>query len=251
MKNQSKNGEHPYGTMPCESNMERVETMKYDDKKQLMKLLSFFTMGDGGVYIPSRGGNAQFIMNMKKENMDYINWVKDTIEDNLTSVRLSNVPQRGNRASLVRLESNRHPIFTKLRKRIYTENYKGLCPHYLKLLDWEALAILYMSDGGLYIDKPSKKKRLKNNSYNVALHMKRLSYGDQLMLKKALKDYLGLEWNISRHYDKYFLRMRTKDVDRFMENIREYVLDSFSYKLINISNDCPSVEGEDIVRPVQ
>jgi hypothetical protein len=232
--------------------MERVETMKYNDKKQLMKLLSFFIMGDGGVYISPKGGNAQFIMNMKKENMDYINWVKETIEDNLTSVRITEVPQRGNRRELVRLESNRHPVFTKLRKRIYTEKYKGLCPHYLKLLDWEALAILYMCDGGLYVDKPSKKKRFKNDSFNVALHMKRLSYGDQFILKKTLKDNLGLEWNINRHYDKYFLRMLTKDVKLFMLNISSYVLDSFSYKLINnISNDCPSSEGEDIVRPVQ
>ena len=40
------------------------------DKKQLTKLISFFSMGDGGLYVNKQ--NAQFIMNMKEENKDYI-----------------------------------------------------------------------------------------------------------------------------------------------------------------------------------
>ena len=40
------------------------------DKKQLVKLISYFAMGDGGLYIQD-GGNAKFIMNMKAEHEDY------------------------------------------------------------------------------------------------------------------------------------------------------------------------------------
>ena len=47
--------------------MEGVTTM---DNKQLTKLLSYFIMGDGGVYISNNTNNAKFVMNMKKENKD-------------------------------------------------------------------------------------------------------------------------------------------------------------------------------------
>ena len=40
------------------------------DKKQLVKLISYFVMGDGGLYVQD-GGNAKFIMNMKAEHEDY------------------------------------------------------------------------------------------------------------------------------------------------------------------------------------
>ena len=56
--------------------MEGVTTM---DNKQLTKLLSYFIMGDGGVYIPNNTTNAKFVMNMKKENKDYIDWVDSVL----------------------------------------------------------------------------------------------------------------------------------------------------------------------------
>ena len=43
------------------------------DKKELTKLVSYFIMGDGGAYIIKK--NAKFIMNMRAENKDYIDWV--------------------------------------------------------------------------------------------------------------------------------------------------------------------------------
>jgi hypothetical protein len=212
--------------------MRGVETM---DKKQFTKLSSYFTMGDGGVY-SQNDKTYNFIMNMREENMDYINWVAEVLSE-LTEVKTKLQPDYNtdgyNRKPLVRLWTKNHPWYAKLRERIYTDKYKGLDPHALKMLDFEALAILYMCDGSLYIDPPSEKKGLVNPSYNVALNMKRLSYGDQFILKKALKDILDLEWNINRHGKYYYLRLRTKDVDKFMEGVRPYILPSFNYKLKN------------------
>ena len=220
------------------------------DKKQLTKLISYFAMGDGGVYYT--GNNCKFIMNMRSSNQDYIDWVGETLK-HITSVRIKEVPDYNtdgySRQPLTRLETPAHPFFTVLRERIYVDKYKGLDPHTLKLMDWEALAILYMCDGSLYIDKPNPKKGLINPSYNVYLHMKRLSYGDQVLLKKVLKDKLDLEFNVNKCGKYYNLRLRVKDVQKFMDGVTPYMMPSFSYKLVRTEN--PMDMGGDVVCSVE
>ena len=220
------------------------------DNKQLTKLVSYFAMGDGGVYYS--GNNCKFIMNMRSKNKDYIAWVAETLSA-ITTVNVREVPDYNTdgckRQPLTRLETRAHPFFTVLRNRIYVDTYKGLDPHTLKLLDWEALAILYMCDGSLYIDKPNIKKGLVNPSYNVYLHLKRLSYGDQFIRKKALKDYLDLEFNINKCGNYYNMRLRVKDVDKFMKGVSPFMKESFSYKLIRTEN--PAEVGDDIVCATQ
>ena len=221
--------------------MDCVTTM---DKKQQTKLLSYFIMGDGGVYIVKQ--NAKFIMNMRAVNQDYINWV-DSVLKNVTGtkqyVRKDYNTDGCQRASQIRLESKCHPEFTKLRERIYTDSYKGIDPHALKLLDWEAMAILYMCDGGLNEDKPCAKKGLVNSSWNLTLNMKRLSYGDHLLLKRAIKEKLGMEFNINRQGKYYYLRLRTKDVEAFCKGVLPYMTKSFMYK-VRMIDSCSQAEQD-------
>lgn len=207
------------------------------NKKELVKLISYIVMGDGGLYFPSKrtdGTNAQFIMNMKEENKDYIFFCKDVLEQ-LTGCRIAERKDYNvdgcMRKPQLRLESNRHPLLTQIHSRVYTGKYKGIDPHALKMLDAEALAILYMCDGSFVIEKPNPKKGLVNESYNVTLNMKRLSYGDLFILKKALKEKLDLEFNINRQNEYYYLRLRVKDFNKFMEMVAPHVLPSFQYKI--------------------
>ena len=217
--------------------MESATTMKITDKKELVKLLSYIVMGDGGLYVTKECTNAKFIMNMVEENEDYINFCKGILE-NLTGCKVYPKvcsSEGGNRKPQLTLVSKTHPELTKIRDRIYTGSYKGIDPHALKLLDFQALAILYMCDGCLVVDKADsesgKKKGLKHDSFNVTLNLKRLSYGDLFILKKALKEKLDLEWNINRQNKYYYLRLRTKDVDKFMEGVAPFVVPSFQRKI--------------------
>lgn len=221
------------------------------DNKQITKLLSFFIMGDGGVYRHNENSNAYFVMNMRTENIDYINWVEQILNEFVGTRKVDRKDYNTDgciRQPQTRLESKAHPKLTKLHDRIYTDKYKGLDPHALKMLDWEAMAILYMCDGCLHEEKPNPKKGLVNSSWNLTLNMKRLSYGDQLLLKKAVKDKLGVEFNINRHGKYYFLRLRTKDVVMFCEGVKPYMKKSFAYKIRVID---PSTEGGDIVCSAQ
>lgn len=216
--------------------MEGVTTM---DNKQLTKLLSYFIMGDGGVYISNNTTNAKFVMNMKKENKDYIDWVDSILSTFVGTKQYERKDYNTDgcvRKEQIRLESSSHPKLTTLRERIYIDSYKGIDPHSLKLLDWEAMAILFMCDGSLVEDKPGGKKRLVNSSWNLTLNMKRLSYGDQLLLKKAIKEILDVEFNINRQNQYYYLRLRSKDVEKFCRGVEPYMKDSFKYKIRMINS---------------
>lgn len=213
--------------------MESVSTM---EKLKALKIVNFIAMSDGGVYYSNSKKECNFVMNMLKKHRDLIEYVAEALQE----ITACSIMERKDyntdgchREPQLRLSSQAHPYFTKVRNRLYIDGYKGLSSHYLKLLDAEALAILYMCDGGLYIDKPNPKKKLKNNSYNVNLYLKRLSEGDTLMLKKVIKSKFDLEFNIQGGNGKYYyLRLRCKDVIKFMDLIRPYIFDSFNYKLI-------------------
>lgn len=217
------------------------------DNKQLTKLLSFFIMGDGGVYTTKDTRNAKFIMNMKKENKDYIDWVDETLREITGTKQYERKDYNTDgcvRKEQIRLESQTHPMLTTLKDRIYIDGYKGIDPHTLKLLDWEAMAILFMCDGSLVEDKPNPKKQLVNSSWNLTLNMKRLSYGDQLLLKKTIKEVLDVEFNINRQNQYYYMRLRSKDVEKFCRGVAPYVKESFKYKIRMIN---PTKVGDDIV----
>lgn len=197
--------------------------IKINDKKELVKLCSFMIMGDGGVY--KNGKNHYFIMNMIKENEDYVILCKNILE-NITSCRIKEVQKEGNRKIQLRLESCNHPFFNTLRDRIYIEKYKSIDSHALKMLDYQSLSFLYMSDG-------SACYKGKNKYICVTLNLKRLSYGDQFILKKALKDKLDLEWNINKNGKYFYLTLRSKDHEKFFNGIKPFITESFKYKILD------------------
>lgn len=222
--------------------MDCVTTMKLTDKKELVKLLSFLAMGDGSVH--KNGGTKNCVMSLAatEDHLDFVQWAAELMTS-ITGCSYSLTERASPRKNVYKLQTKSHPFFNDLRDRIYTNSYKGLDPHALKLLDYEALAILYMCDGclGKYEDTKGKI------TYTTTLNLCRLSYGDQLLLKKCLKDKLGLEWNVVRTNRKYFtLRLRAKDHNKFMEGIAPYILPSFKYKL-EFRTIGPENSGDDIV----
>lgn len=191
-------------------------------RKELMKYISAFTMGDGGVYYS--GNNCRFVANQIERNRDYIEWRANILRE-LTDVNLHISEQMG-KQPLLCTTTKTHPVYTAVRERLYVDNYKSVDPHYLKLLDWEMLAILYQDDGSIHDDKRC------NATPIVRLNTKRLSYGDSWLLKKTIKDRLGIEFNVHRHYHRYFLSLRAKDYEQFKLNFESFIKPSFSYKLI-------------------
>lgn len=191
-------------------------------KKDLMKYISAFVMGDGGVYYS--GNNCRFVCNQIAKHEDYINWRADILRE-LTEVNIYE-SQQENKQLILCTQTKTHPVYTKVRERLYIDKYKSVDPHYLTLLDWDMLAILYQDDGSIYVDTRC------DATPSCTLNTKRLSYGDSWLLKKAIKEKLGVEFNIHRHYHRYFLTLRAKDYDTFKLNIEPFIKPSFQYKLI-------------------
>ena len=211
------------------------------NEKQLSKLLYYFSSFDGGVY-PS-GKYFRYVMNMREENRDYIEWVQRSL-DSFTGTTIYPVLQRGNRKPLLCLTSRVHPKFTAIRERLYTpEGKKILDPHQLTLLDAEALAIIFMADGGTSLDKGKYPE--------IKLHTKGYSYFDNLALSKAIYEKTGIRTTVNKHNQYFFLRVKTADVPLFIKTVQPYVLPSFSYKLERLApvmgDDivCASLEGEE------
>lgn len=190
-------------------------------KKDFLKYAVAFTMGDGGVYYS--GKNCRFVANQIIDNRDYIEWRADILRT-LTEVNLHESHQEGKRVILA-TTTRAHPFYTKIRERMYVDSYKSIDPFYVKLLDWEMLAILYMDDGSIYKDT-------RCNATPIArLNTKRLSYADSWLLKKAIKERLNVEFNVHRHLHRYFLSLRAKDSSQFFDSIAPFIKPSFQYKL--------------------
>lgn len=218
--------------------------MIYKDKKQLVKLISYMSTFDGGLYVRGKG-NAKFIMNMKAEHLDYMTWVADTIGQ-VTGVKISERKDYNTdgytRQPQLRVESSTHPFLSTIRDRIYINNNKVIDPHMLKLMDNEALAIIFMADGGSQLET-----RFKNPHAYINLHTKGYSYQDNLALGKAIFDSCGVHTNVHRHNKYYYLNIPKKSHVDFVQAVAPYMCESFLYKLEKLT---PAM-GEEIVRPLR
>lgn len=214
-----------------------------EDKKQITKLVSFMATFDGGLYRrKNRHGNlnnAQFIMNMRKKNLDYIKWVEAVLLK-VTGVtindRIDYNTDGYNREQQVRLESKCHPFLTTIHERLYIDGKKVIDPHMLKMMDAECLAIIFMADGSV-----------TERGY-VNLNTKGFSYADNLILGKAIFEACGICTNINRNGQYYYLRVPVKDSGKFFETVFPYVTKSFYYKLERLT---PRYEGGEIVWPTK
>lgn len=199
---------------------------KITDKKELIKLVSFLTMCDGGVYKTSKTSSAKFIMNHTSN--DYINFANEILS-NITTVHINERKDYNvdncNRLPQKRLSTRVHPYFTTIHERLYINGYKGINSHYLKLMDAECLAILYMADGSI---------SYKGDAINsVTLNTKRLTEGDNGLLAKYIKLIFNIDSTINHQKQYTYIRIKGKSIYNFFEIIKPYVLGDFLYKFPN------------------
>lgn len=213
------------------------------DKKQLSKLVYYMATFDGGVY--KTGKECAFIMNMREDNLDYLKWVEETLE-NITSVKTRLQPDYNKdgyvRKPLIRLWTKMHPYFSTVRERLYIDNKKVLDPHVLTLMDDEALAIIFMTDGATSADN-----RWTNPHCKIDLCTKGFSYFDNLALSKAIFEKCGIRTSVHRHGKYYYLNVKSADHIKFVEAILPYLKPSFYYKLERIAPALKYKLDDDIV----
>jgi hypothetical protein len=201
------------------------------DPKVLTKYIASFLLGDGSITTDSKfpNNNKRFVCTQILPNEDYILWRADILS-NISPVNIYlRAHKEGQNNSLTTITRSL-PFYTNFRERLYISGIKRIDPHYLKLLDWEMMAIFYQDDGNLHIDRGTPYIKLCTNGY---------SYGDHLIFVRAVKEKLHIEMNIVPIREKngiqYNLKLPRRFVEKFIEGVSPYVLPSFQYKL-DLSN---------------
>lgn len=195
--------------------------------KDLMKRLYYFSMFDGNVQKRFEYGEARLSVSMTVDHSDYIEKLEETLLEVNIGYSIGIQDRRHenpNRKVMKRLQTKSHPVFTKIWARMYIDGHKVVDPHMLAMLDAEALAIAYMADGGVYYASQTATPQ-------YTLHTNGLNYGDNMLLKHALKKTFDLEFNIDKKNQYFQLRLRREDSKRFYELVDEFILPSFRYKL--------------------
>lgn len=200
--------------------------------KEITKRLYFFSTFDG--YLDNRGEtrNSRLSVTMIKENSDYIYEVASTLEAADIGFKLwepaINLHDGCNRRQQFRVQSAAHPTLTRIRNRVYIEGHKVIDPHMLTMLDAEALAIILMADG-------SRRKTILADGVEsplYRLHTNGFSYGDNLLLREAVKDKLKLPFDVERQAgNKWGLYLPKRFNKLFEDTVSPYIFDSFQYKL--------------------
>lgn len=198
--------------------------------RDLNKKLYAFSMFDGHLMFAGGSTNACLVINMLKDNEDYVDYVISTLEEipvgyNKTEPAIY-TKDGFDRKQQIRLQSRNHPIFTKIQQRIYIEGRKVVDPHMLTMMDAEMLAIMFMADGSRYVDK-----RWANATPTYRLHLNNLSYGDLMLIKTAIKEKLNLEVNTRKKGMKYDLAVPNAQSGKFENIVESFILPSFQYKL--------------------
>lgn len=214
------------------------------DKKYLTKFVSASILGDGYFFKVDQNNekqNTSYLIKQTEAHKDYIEHIANVLED-VTSVNImvaeSYTDNRGyNIQGQLVLQTKRHPFFKTVYNRTYQHvgntHIKRLDVHYLKLVDWESLAMLYMDDGWIDI----VENKVKDNYIRCSIATHAFSQCES----KVIRDFIAEKYNV--HFDvkahkqksgnfKYYLCAKGRDnCLRFLEGIEPYVLESYKYKL--------------------
>lgn len=204
------------------------------DKKELTKKMAFLCMSDAGLTMHEGCVNASFHLSMCKENEDMAKYAMNLLDE----IGVGYKYKVGEK--YFRIDSKVHPYFTKLWERIYQDRRRVPSPHDFKLLDWEAVAIMYMCDGN--IQKAGKR-------WYPMINMCKWSYAELCWVKEQFKKHLELDINIYKCGKYWRVGIPAHHCDYFFENIKPHILPSFNYKMAS-EREAPE-KGDDIVCSVK
>lgn len=116
-----------------------------------------------------------------------------------------------------RFKSRLHPLFTNIRVKYYdASGHKRVLREFVEDIDVLGLAIWYMDDG--YVTKNS-----------CILSTCSFTLEEQSILATILLEKFGLHFNVGKHDNSMYLQ--AKDFPRFIEQIKDYIIPSMTYKL--------------------
>lgn len=213
------------------------------NKKEFIKIIHASILGDGYFYKVDQGNikqNTHYAFKQQERHKDYVEYLADIVE-NLTKVHVyykePYTDKRGyNIKGQYEIKTMRHPTYKKMYNRLYRHvgntHIKNLDPHYMKLIDWHTLGIMYMDDGWIDITE----NKTKENYVRVSLATHCFTYYENIVLTSMLWEKFGVRFNVKRHKQKsgeykYYLDSSKDHAKKFIDGVTPFILPSFNYKL--------------------
>lgn len=189
---------------------------------QLIDALYWMALGDGTITKPERGECLMRISHVL-DNQDYIYW-KAAI---LGGMLKCSIKPMETAASMLRITTQHHPVFTTLYNRIYGAiGRKSIDPHALKVLGPLGLAILYQDDGSYHYSSDA--------GHNILIHKMCFSKFELEAFAKTVVDKFGIIFRINQCKGNglgYRIRLRAKDRTKFFDLIEPYIVPSMLHKV--------------------
>jgi len=207
-------------------------------QKQLIKVVAASLLGDAHIE-KSQNGNARFSLKLISDHKDHLfnigEYLAELTKVSTYTTEATQYEIKGKMCNIKETTTIRtmaHPMYTKIHERMYLNRIKRVDPHYLTLIDAEFMAIWYMQDGYLHFPKDCDKP-----TPGFVLCTDNFTYGDQMLLREAIKEKTGFVFNVQRRglnshgeqaYRLYMTRKQTKDFAKFLA---PHIQPSFMYKI--------------------
>lgn len=219
--------------------MGSVETV---NKQSEYKYYYAFSFGDGCLEKIDGQKNSRLRIEHVSRNIDFCEYKKSILEQ-LTSVSLTTYYRPEKDQEFTRIITARHPVFTKLRERLYLNGVKTIDPHIEAFLDWEFLAIVYQDDGTLSFNQ--------NGYPQVYLCTENFTWAEQKMFRDWLAKKFNLHFEVVKKsggkVNQFRLRLKGPQIPYFFENIKPFIVPSMLYKIRAFEQEAPE-KDEDTVR---
>lgn len=201
-------------------------------KNKYFTLLSL-ALGDGSIY------NRKLLNGSKKacldiahhiKNSDYIDW-KENILDELQIITRKTT-KKNKTTSFSRLTTRGYELLEFIRKSLYKDKQKIFRRNWIRNLDIQSLAILWMDDGCL-IRQYNKKKNYTYLCGEIATQSFDKQSNENIVLwleKFGIKSYII--YNKKRNF--YYIKMNRNNLFKLIEIISPYVnqIESMKYKIL-------------------
>lgn len=203
----------------------------------MTKVLSASLLGDGSIEAQSKIG-GRFSIRQKEDHKDHLDYIHEIISDLGSSfyyTEAASYPIKGkmcNISGAYTLRTRSHPMLKSMHERMYLNKVKVVDPHYLTLIDSEFMAVWYQQDGYL-----KQNFDATNPTPSVALCTDCFSYGDQMLLRRAIIEKTGFIFNVQKRSKNkngeqtYRLYLSRKQTDQFLVYVQPFIQPSFYYKI--------------------
>ena len=176
-------------------------------------------LGDGCLIPNAWGKNYRLQIEQSAKQRDYCFWKYEALK-NFVKTK----PQFQERNKSWKFRTISHPVFTMLATQWYDKNrHKQLPDEGMKWISPLVLAIWYMDDGGLRVER--------EKIYGAFLNTQGFSWSDNKLLRECLKQSYGIETLLLLNHRRPRIYIPHRSLPILRNIIKPHIHSSMCYKL--------------------